>query len=285
MGAIGQKIAEILKDWRRPLVGVDEAPIEATVLPDIAMQVGPLRQALLRANVVAAKSAIVVLDDQVANLEVSLLVHSLNPTCNVVFRTADQQLAKNVAALVPSSTGISDFFIAAEAITGAAFGENILAAFNLDNRSVLVTEYTIIPDDTLNARQIAEIAYGYGVAPILHRRGEAIAFDPSDDIRLEIGDTLFVLATVDGLRRVEKGERVSPNCFLWIDSSPSADASFEAANTIARISGCSLSVARAAMACLPVRLEAALYQPQGVRLTRELRKLIVFARLESPADS
>ncbi len=274
---------EILRDWGRPLVGVDEAPIEASILPDVAMQIGPLRQALLRANVGAAKAAIVVLDDQVANLEVSLLVHSLNPACNVVFRTADQQLARNVASLVPSSTGISDSSIAAEAIAGAAFGENILAAFNLDNRSVLVTEYTIIAEDTLHGRQIAEVAYGFGAAPILHRRGGAIAFDPSDDIRLEIGDTLFVLATVDGLRRVEKGERVRPDWRLWIESSPNADAAFEAANTIARISGCPLAVARAAMASLPVRLETALYQPQGARLARELRKLIVFSRLEGPA--
>ncbi len=244
------------------------------------MQIGPLRDALLRANVEEAKSAIVVLDDQVANLEVSLLVRSLNPDCKVVFRAADQQLARNVAALIPSSTGISDYFIAAEAITGAAFGENILSAFHLDNRSALVTEYTIYDGDTLSSRQVADIAYGYGVAPILHRRDEAILFNPSDDVRLEVGDTLVVLATVDGLRRVENGERLEPDWFLWIESSPNAEASFAAANAMARISGCRLAMARLAMSNLPTRLEAPLYQPQGVRLARELRKLLVISRLE-----
>ena len=283
MGDIGQKIAETLKNWRQPLVGVSEDPVEASILPDIAMQIGPLRDALLRANVEEAKSAIVVLDDQVANLEVSLLVRSLNPDCKVVFRAADQQLARNVAALIPSSTGISDYFIAAEAITGAAFGENILSAFHLDNRSALVTEYTIYDGDTLFSRQVADIAYGYGVAPILHRRDETILFNPSDDVRLEVGDTLVVLATVDGLRRVENGERLEPDWFLWIVSSPNAEASFAAANAMARISGCSLAVARLAMANLPTRLEAPLYQPQGVRLARELRKLLVISRLEQAA--
>ena len=280
MGAIGQKIAERLREWRQPLVGIDEAPVEAAILPDVAMHDGPLREALLRANIGSARAAIVVLDDEVENLEISLLAHKLNPACKVVFRTADQHLARNVASLVPSSIGISDLAIAAEAITGAAFGENILAAFNLDGRSVLVTEYTIIPEDTLHSRQIAEVAYGYGVAPILHRRDEERAFDPSDDIRLEIGDRLFVLATVDGLRRVEQGAWARPDHCLRIESCPNADAAFEAANIIARISGCPLAVARLAMGHLPVRLEAPLYQPQGLRLARELRKLIVVARLE-----
>jgi Trk K+ transport system NAD-binding subunit len=280
MGAIGQKIGETLKKWRVPLVGVSETPVAAGILPDVAMQVGPLSQALERANVATAQSVVVVLDDQVANLEIGLLAHKLNPACKVVFRTDDQQLARNVAALVPSSTGIGDYFIAAEAITGAAFGENILSAFHLDNRSALVTEYTIDPRDTLASRQLAEIACGYGVAPILLRRGETVKFAPSDDVHLHPGDRLFVLATVDGLRRVEHGEKREPDWVLHIESLASADSAFDAANAIARVSGCSLADARATMIDLPSRLPTKLYQPQGARLVRELRRLFVRARLE-----
>jgi Trk K+ transport system NAD-binding subunit len=279
MGAIGQKIGETLKKWRVPLVGVSETPVAAAILPDVAMQVGPVSQALERANVATAQSVIVVLDDQVANLEVSLLVHKLNPDCKVVFRTEDQQLARHVATLVSSSTGISDYFIAAEAITGAAFGENILSAFDLDNRSALVTEYTIDPQDTLASRQLAEIACGYGVAPILLRRGETVKFAPSDDTHLQPGDRLFVLATVDGLRRVEHGAKRKPDWVLHIESLAGGDSAFDAANAIARISGCSLVEARAALTNLPARLETKLYQPQGARLVRELRRLFVHAHL------
>jgi Trk K+ transport system NAD-binding subunit len=280
MGAIGQKIGETLRKWRVPLVGVSETPVAASVLPDVAMQVGPVIQALERANVATAQSVVVVLDDQVANLEVSLLVHKLNPACKVVFRTEDQQLARHVATLVPSSTGISDYFIAAEAITGAAFGENILSAFHLDHRSALVTEYTVDPRDTLASRQLAEIACGYGVAPILLQRGETVKFAPSDDVHLHPGDRLFVLATVDGLRRVEHGDKRKPDWALHLESLGSADAAFDAATAIARVSGCSLVEARAALTHLPAVLATRLYQPQGARLVRELRRLFVHARLE-----
>lgn len=280
MGAIGQKVGETLKNWRVPLAGVSETPVPAGVLPDVAIQVGPVSQALERANVATAQSVVVVLDDQVANLEISLLVRKLNPACKVVLRTEDQQLARNVAALVSSSTGISDYYIAAEAIAGAAFGENILSAFHLDHRSALVTEYTIDAQDTLASRQLAEIACGYGVAPILLKRGETVLFAPSEDMHLHPDDRLVVLATVDGLRRVEHGEKRTPGWVLHLESLSDKESAFDAANAIARISGCSLAEARAAMSRLPARLETRLYQPQGARLVRELRRLFVHAHLE-----
>ena len=286
MGAIGQRIAEILREWRQPTVGVSAEPVGEDILPDMPIHVGPLREALARANVGAARSVIAVMDDQVANLEVSLLARSLNPASDIVFRTADQELARNVASLVPASTGLSDFAIAAEAIAGAAFGENIISAFHLDDRSALVTEYNICPGDTLIGHNLSEVAYGYGVAPIIHKRGAEKRFNPSEDIVLEADDVLVVLATVDGLRRVEAGEHAAPQWRLRIDSSPSDSAAFEAANAMARISGCSLAQARAAMQRLPSRLEKPLYQQQGSRLMRELRKLLVASQLEiDGADS
>ncbi|WP_294540877.1 NAD-binding protein [uncultured Rhodoblastus sp.] len=280
MGDIGQRIADILRQWRRPTVGVSQEPLPEDVLSDMPIFFGPLREALARANVETAKSVVAVMDDQVANLEVSLLARSLNPECTIVFRTADQELARNVASLLSSSTGLSDYAIAAEAIAGAAFGENILSAFHLDDRSTLVTEYIVRAGDTLIGRNLSEIAFGYGVAPMIHQRGDLKRFIPSDDIVLEEGDIVVVLATVDGLRRVEGGLRAAPEWRLAIDSAPSEATKFEAANMISRISGCDLTKARAAMQRLPSLLEKPLYQPQGSRLVRDLRKLLVMAHLE-----
>jgi Trk K+ transport system NAD-binding subunit len=96
-------------------------------------------------------------------------------------------------ALVPSAIGIGEYAVAAEAIAGASFGENILGAFHLDGRSVLVTEYSVCLNDSLIDRLLAEIAYGYGVTPIIHQRGDEVSFFPSDDIRLEANDRTVVL--------------------------------------------------------------------------------------------
>jgi hypothetical protein len=115
---------------------------------------------------------------------------------------------------------------------------------------------------------------------MIHQRGDNKRFIPSDDTVLEAGDIVVVLATVDGLRRVEVGLRAAPEWRLAIDSSPSEATRFEAANLISRISGCDLAKARLAMQRLPSLLEKPLYQPQGSRLVRELRKLLVMAHLE-----
>jgi Trk K+ transport system NAD-binding subunit len=279
MGPIGQYVADMLHMWGRPTVGVSERPIPEDVLRGLPIKFGPIADALARANVASARSVVVVGDDQVANLETTLLARSLNPRCALVFRVADPDLAASVAALIPDSIGLSEYDIAAQAIIGATFDENILTAFHLAGRSILVTEYAIETGDTLVDRRLAEIAYGYGAIPILHERGSAGQLNPSDDLRLEAGDKLIVLATVDTLRRIEHGELAPPQYRLAIDSCPYPNSAFEAGNLIARITGCDLGLARKSLADLPRELDFPFYRQQGVRLVRELGKIKVAARL------
>ncbi|WP_374546054.1 TrkA family potassium uptake protein [Rhodoblastus sp.] len=280
MGPIGQNVASLLQRWGRPAVGVSPQPVAEDILRGVPMLSGPIADALQQANIAGARSVVVVGDDQVANLETTLLAHSLNPRCALVFRVADRELATSVAALVPESFGISESEIAAQAITGAAFDETILTAFHLPGRSILVTEYRVVPGDTLIDRQLAHLAYGYGAIPVFHERGPAGQLNPSDDVRLEAGDKVVVLATVDALRRIERGELAAPQWRLVIDSCPSSDAAFEAGNAIGRIAGCDLALARKALAGRPGALEAPVYRQQGLRLVRELGRIKVGARLE-----
>jgi Trk K+ transport system NAD-binding subunit len=285
MGPIGQNIAALLLLWGRPAVGVSEKPVAEDVLRGLPIKFGPIADMLERANIAAARSVVVVGDDQVANLETTLLARSLNPRCALVFRVGDHELAASVAALIPDSLGISESEIAAQAITGAAFDETILTAFHLPGRSILVTEYLVVAGDTLIDRQLAHLAYGYGAIPIFHERGAVGVLNPSDDMRLEAGDKVVVLATVDALRRIEHGELAAQQWRLHIGSCPSSDAAFDAGNLIARIAGCKLSVARKALAKAPGELETPVYKQQGLRLVRELGKIQVHARLAGDEPS
>jgi hypothetical protein len=65
-----------------------------------------------------------------------------------------------------------------------------------------------VNQDTLNGLLLSEIAYGYQVVPLLHQRvnQKYPRPMPSDDVRLVVGDRLIVLATIDGLKRIERGE-------------------------------------------------------------------------------
>jgi Trk K+ transport system NAD-binding subunit len=280
LSPIGQSVALQLKRWGRAVAGVSETPPTEDFLRDMPIESGAIREALARANVASARSVVVAGDDPIANLEVMLLARSLNPRCALVFRVADSELAANVSALIPDSLGINDAEVAAQAIAGAAFGENILSAFRLRERSILVTQYRIETGDTLIGRQLADVTYGYGVVALLHERGAASATNPSDDIRLEHGDGLVVLATIDALGRIERGEWRPPALRVQVRSCVIAANAFEAGNAIARIAGCDLATARDALKNLPSRLRTPVYPAQGARLTRELKKLGVIAELE-----
>lgn len=283
LGRVGQGVATLLQQFKQSLVGISLNPdFDQTILPQMPLIMGNLKEALAKANLETAKSVVVVTDDEMLNLEVALMARSSNPNSHLAIRTVGQRLSEKLTQLLPNAQVCGTYAVAAEAFAGAAFGENIIHLFRLNNQSILVTEYQIEGKDTLNGLLLAEIAYGYGVVSILHQKPpNGVTWMPSDDVRLGIGDRLIVLATIEGLQRIEQGRlNLTSKCWqIYLERAANADAIFEGANTIARISGCPLSLARNLMNNLPQALPIQLYHHQGQRLVRELSKVLVKARL------
>lgn len=283
MGRVGQKVAALLDRWQQPLAGItfnsDFFRQTSAKLPLIC---GNLQQSLDRANLEAAKSVVVVTDDEILNLEAALMTRRINPLLNLVVRTSGLRLRKHLNALLPDAQILGIHTLAAAAFAGAAFGENIISLFRLAEQTILVTEYQIEADDTLQGLLLAEIVYGYGVIPVLYQKPNhaSICF-PGEELLLAEGDRLVVLATIEGLKRVERGKlNVTPKTSrVRIESALTPDAVFEGANLIYRITGCSLSLARQTMATLPQTLAVDLYPYQAKKLVRELKKALVKARV------
>jgi hypothetical protein len=210
------------------------------------------------------------------------MARAIAPHLNLVIRTAQRHLNDRLSQLLPNARVLFPDATAAEVFVGAAFGENIINLFHLNERSILVTEYKVESGDTLNGFLITEIACGYGVVPILYQKpNNSPVFLPSEDSRLAQGDRLVVLATSDALQRIERGRTsmYPKQALVRIEKILTADAAFEGANTIARISGCSLSLARQLTDSLPQTLSTPLYKHQAQRLVRELSKIFVQARI------
>lgn len=102
---------------------------------------------------------------------------------------------------------------------------------------------------------------------------------PSDDIQLEIGARLIVLATSHSLQQIEWGNLAPRTWQVQIEKALTQDAIFEGANKIALISGCSISKARESMNNLPGLLPLPLYKHQAQRLVRQLSRVRVLASL------
>ena len=279
-GRVGQRVAKLLQDLKQPLIGIHSATLEANVLPQMPLIVGNLTTTLNRANLTTAKSIIAVTDDEVTNLEIGLMAYAANPTLDLVIRTFDPMFSDNVARLLPHARVMGAYALAAEAFAAAAFGENVLNLFRLNNQTLLVTEYRVELGDTLSGLLLAEVAYGSGVVPILHQRKMQDAkLMPTDDVHLEVGDRLIILATLDGLQRIERRSLMARQWFVQVEKALSAEAVFDGGAAIARISGCDIGQARSRMSHLPGLLDYPLYKHQAQRLVSELSKAQVLAHL------
>jgi len=283
---MGQQVADLIQALKQPLVGLGTVPLDPELLPQMPFVTGSMREALNRVNLSTAKSVVVVTDDEVVNLELGLMARTENPRCQLVIRTADPRFGDNVARLLPDARVLGTDALAAEAFVGAAFGENTLHLFHLNDRTILVTEYHIEAGDTLNDSLLAEIAYGYGVVPLFHQKdGHQFAkVTPSDDVRLHIGDHLIVLATIEGLQRVEQGKMLARSWLVRVEKAIVPGVVFEGATTLARISGCAIGTARTVMDQLPQTLPYPLYKHQALRLVRELSKVRVIGHLVAVDD-
>lgn len=176
LGRVGQQVAALLQELKQSLVGITSTALDPGTLSQMPLVVSNITNALTKVNLSHARSVIVLTEDDLVNLEVGLMAHIANPKSGLAIRTYDQRFRDNVARLFPYAQVLCASALSAEVFAAAAFGENIISLFHFNNQTVLATEYRIEAGDTLNGLILAEVAYGYGVVPILcqHAAREAL---------------------------------------------------------------------------------------------------------------
>nr|WP_278003494.1 NAD-binding protein [Nodosilinea sp. TSF1-S3] len=283
LGRVGRQVLAALQELNQPVVGISSHGLDGDVLPKVPLLTGNVSAALDKANLATAKSVVAVSEDEIQNLEMGLLAHRLNPHCRAIIRTYDQQFTDRVAQIFPFAQVLCASALSAEAFAGAAFGEHVIGLFRLYDQTVLITQYQVEPGDTLVGMLLAEVAYGYGVVPLWHQaQSQPGKIMPSDDLRLQPGDRLVVLATISGLRRIEQRELAPRTWYLHLEKAFTTDALFDGAAEIARVAGYRLGTAREFMARLPGVLPLPLYRHQALRLSRLLTRAQVKTEVVSP---
>ncbi|MDS3861667.1 NAD-binding protein [Thermosynechococcaceae cyanobacterium BACA0444] len=281
-GRLGQQVADILLTIRQPLVIISDSGenIPPLTIPYLS---GDVIQTMEAANLATAKSIILTNEDQMLNLEAALIARDqAQGDLGLVIRTFDQLLSENLGDLLPGARSLCAYALAAEAFAAAALGENVLGLFRLQDRTILVTDYQVTMGDTLLGLGLAEVAYGYGVVPIFYeKQGKTIGderkqkFFPTDDMILGTGDRLVVLASIQGLQRIEQGKLIPPRLWrLWADAPLSSEVALDAGNILTNISGCHLNQARDFIQSLPGTIELKLYDHQAYRLGQQLSHLL-----------
>ncbi|MCS6814732.1 MAG: NAD-binding protein [Cyanobacteria bacterium] len=283
---VGRRVAAMMQAIRQPIVVLEEQLLDPSVPPGLPLILGNFLKDLPKTNLSTAKSIILATEDQMLNLELALMAQNsarqVHRNLGLVIRTYDQRFSRELATLLPDASALCAYELAAQAFAGAAFGENMLSLFQLSDRTILVTEYTIEAGDTLVNKLLSQVAYGYRVVPIFHqRREQVLAGDnvgtplPSDDVRLDVGDRLVVLASINGLQRIERHELLPPQRWRLTADPPRIHGNLiDAGNRLENISGCDLKLARTFMDNLPGTIDLYLYPYQAYRLQEELKKLL-----------
>ncbi|WOB41957.1 potassium transporter TrkA [Thermoleptolyngbya oregonensis NK1-22] len=285
LGRVGQQVATWLQTFRQPFVVLTDVADNLALFPKIPIIVGNPIQQIRHANIETAKSLVVVTDDQILNLEVALTARELTrqqkQSLQLVIRSYNQRFSTSLAALIPNARVMAVSALAAEAFVGSAFGENILSLFRLNEQTILVTEFLVEAGDTLVGKLLSQVSYGYGVVPIFYERNsERRTLDSSDSLMpsetwmLKAGDRLIVLSTIDGLRRIERGQMRPPRTWRLSMGKPLNRGNLsEIGTTLHRISGLNLNTANAFAQNLPGTIYLQLYDYPAHHLLAELRKL------------
>ena len=282
LGRVGNRVVRILQELKQPLVIVANELQYPELVNEVPLLVGNILSELRATNLEKAKSVIAVTDDLMLNLEVVLAASEVFEAqakpFSPVIRTLTQTFSDNLAALMPKAKAFSAYALSAEAFAGAAFGENILGLFRLNDQTILVAEYAIESGDTLNGRLLAEVSYGYGVVPILlktknlQKDGRDILM-PDDNICLAVGDHLYVLSSINGLRRIERGDRTALRQWrLSADMPLNREVLLEAGNRLSQMTGMNITQCREFMNSLPNEIELPLYDYQAYRIMQDLNR-------------
>ena len=290
LGRIGRKVTSLLQDLNQRLVAIDTQLTHPELFTQVPLLIGNVVEELSAANLASAKSLIAVTDDQMLNLEVALLASEKNlggrQLFSPVVRTRSQSFSDNLAALMPQARAFCPYALSAEAFAGAAFGESISGLFRLSDQTILITEYLIEAGDTLAGKQIAQVSYGYGVVPILretraggisseeNRQGKLCTIlMPTDEQYLVPGDRLYVLSSINGLRRIEREEMTRPRLWrLAADGLPNASAAADIVQILSKLANCSPSQAQAFVNQLPTSIDIQLYDYQAARLIQIMKE-------------
>ena len=284
LGATGERIAGLLQDLRRPVLGIEKDALETRVLPRLPVIHGSAtEEATLRdAKLSTAHGLVAATANDLQNVEIAVLASALNPNCRIAVRTFDPRLTENVSLLLPRAKILCVSTLAATAYAAAALGEHVIGLFQALETPVLVVEYHVTDGDTLVQRALWEIAEGYAVVPVVYQQlaAEVRVLTPEDAaLRLQHGDRLVVLATAASLEAIERGDLRPREHELWLEQLRPYAEPLQVVGMLTQRLGYTLEQARDLLANLPQRVPQRLYGLYGLRTQRALRANGVLATL------
>ncbi len=201
----GESVVGIERDADNPFIHSVRRLGAAVIVGDATVN-----EALLRANAGTARAVIACTDNELANLEIGLLVRELNAKQRVVVRVADPYLAQVLREGANVRLAMSTSALSAPAFVAALFGDRVLNLFVIAGQPLAVVELTVQADDpTLHGHLVRTLANDFRLLPVGLTGADGKPIEQPLDRQLETGDVLTAILALPELATMLRRERRS----------------------------------------------------------------------------
>jgi Trk K+ transport system NAD-binding subunit len=216
MGKVGFRVALELLKFGREVVAIepdtDGRFVEKAKALDIPVIIADARrtESLIKAGVRRANAIVPCTDDELANVDIALDAREQNPNIKVVMRLFDPDLANRIAKGFDIETAFSTSALAAPIFATAAMGLNVKHSFYVGDTLLNLSQVTIEPGSQLIGWRLEKLESELDMSIVCYQGEEITDLHPTPDIRLDAGDEILVLASMDTLEQLSDLNRGSP---------------------------------------------------------------------------
>lgn len=168
-----------------------------------------VQEVLRQARADSARAVVIATGNDLANVEIALLVRDLNPRQRVVVRLNDPQLARTLREAANVRFALSVPLLAAPAFVAALFGDRVLGVFLVGGRLLAAVELAVTAGDPcLDGELVGAVATAYGLVPVALQSASEHRTHELAGHRLVPGEALTVISTLPALEKIFRRERV-----------------------------------------------------------------------------
>ncbi|MGI5225301.1 NAD-binding protein [Actinoallomurus sp. CA-142502] len=222
LGELGLRVASQLADLGVLVVGVDTG--EGAASRDLARRAripivfgdGTRRETLKDAWVQTSRAVIAATGHDISNVKVGVQARAIRADVRVVLRLTDDDFASRVYRRLDADRVVGTMSsITVSAFARAMLDRQVLATIPVGRKVMLIADVPVEPGSALDGRPVSEAGEPerYRVLAVRPRGRMDHEWNPEDGYVLTPGDSLVVVATRDGLRRLlaRSGAPTSPD--------------------------------------------------------------------------
>ncbi len=214
LGHVGSRVIENLLKSRTEVIGIEKnlamQPLVSRVtslgVPVIEGDIRSL-EVLEVAGVKKAKAVVMCSNDDMANIEAAIHCRKVNPQIRLVVRMFDADLARTMKETLGIEEAFSASALAAPIFAGAALDVDVDHTFALGDEVMSVGRIVVNANCPLAAATVGQLESEFECSVIVHERNGERDMHPHDNIHLQAGDTIAVLANLPTLNQLGKWNR------------------------------------------------------------------------------